>query len=135
MQHVLVYADSLSWGIIPDTRKRLSFEQRWPGVMEGKLNADGANVRAQAIGIAEDHPAAGERIERRRFDVRIAEGGDRVGPLVVGEQEQDVGPGRGTGRRTGPAVRRPPGSEGRAQRKGPPGAPGVRLARRARAEQ
>lgn len=45
MQHVLVYADSLSWGIIPDTRKRLSFEQRWPGVMEGKLNADGANVR------------------------------------------------------------------------------------------
>jgi lysophospholipase L1-like esterase len=45
VQHVLVYADSLSWGIIPDTRKRLSFEQRWPGVMEGKLNADGANVR------------------------------------------------------------------------------------------
>ena len=45
MQHVLVYADSLSWGIIPNTRKRLSFEQRWPGVMEGKLNAGGANVR------------------------------------------------------------------------------------------
>jgi lysophospholipase L1-like esterase len=45
VQHVLVYADSLSWGIIPDTRKRLSFEQRWPGVMEGRLNADGTNVR------------------------------------------------------------------------------------------
>ena len=45
MQHVLVYADSLSWGIIPNTRNRLSFEQRWPGIMEGKLNAEGANVR------------------------------------------------------------------------------------------
>ena len=45
MQHILVYADSLSWGIIPTTRKRLEFDQRWPGVMEIGLNAAGKNVR------------------------------------------------------------------------------------------
>ena len=45
MQHVLVYSDSLSWGIIPMTRKRLAFEQRWPGVMEIALTAMGRKVR------------------------------------------------------------------------------------------
>ncbi len=45
MQHILVYADSLSWGIIPTTRKRLEFDQRWPGVMEIGLNGAGKTVR------------------------------------------------------------------------------------------
>jgi lysophospholipase L1-like esterase len=45
MHQILVYADSLTWGIIPDTRRRLPFEQRWPGVMEGRLNAAGHGVR------------------------------------------------------------------------------------------
>ena len=45
MQHILVYADSLSWGIVPGTRERLSFEARWPGVMEGALAAKGRGVR------------------------------------------------------------------------------------------
>jgi lysophospholipase L1-like esterase len=45
MQHILVYADSLSWGIIPTTRKRLEFDQRWPGVMEICLNVAGKTVR------------------------------------------------------------------------------------------
>ena len=45
MQGILVYADSLSWGIIPLTRQRLAFEARWPGVMETLLNAEGRNVR------------------------------------------------------------------------------------------
>lgn len=45
MQHVLVYADSLSWGIIPGTRKRLPFDQRWPGVMENALNSTGEKIR------------------------------------------------------------------------------------------
>lgn len=45
MQQVLVYADSLTWGIIPDTRRRLPFEQRWPGVLEGKLSGAGLRVR------------------------------------------------------------------------------------------
>jgi lysophospholipase L1-like esterase len=45
MHQILVYADSLSWGIIPDTRKRLEFEKRWPGVLETSLNRAGSNVR------------------------------------------------------------------------------------------
>jgi lysophospholipase L1-like esterase len=45
MEHVLVYGDSLSWGIVPETRRRLPFEGRWPGVMEAALSADGRAVR------------------------------------------------------------------------------------------
>jgi len=45
MQQILVYSDSLSWGIIPNTRRRLPFEQRWPGVMELALCASGVKVR------------------------------------------------------------------------------------------
>lgn len=45
MQQILVYADSLSWGIIPNTRKRFNFEQRWPGVMEIELQQMGLSVR------------------------------------------------------------------------------------------
>lgn len=45
MKQILVYADSLTWGIVPDTRRRLPFEKRWPGVMELMLNRDGCNVR------------------------------------------------------------------------------------------
>lgn len=45
MQHVLVYSDSLTWGIIPTTRQRLPFDQRWPGVMENLLAASGRRVR------------------------------------------------------------------------------------------
>ena len=45
MHNVFVYSDSLTWGIIPNTRKRLPFEQRWPGVLENKLNGLGHKVR------------------------------------------------------------------------------------------
>lgn len=45
MKQILVYADSLSWGIVPTTRRRLSFDQRWPGVLENALNRDGRAVR------------------------------------------------------------------------------------------
>ncbi|MCB1759080.1 MAG: SGNH/GDSL hydrolase family protein [Gammaproteobacteria bacterium] len=45
MQQILIYADSLTWGIIPDTRARLPFEQRWPGVLERALNQGGGGVR------------------------------------------------------------------------------------------
>jgi lysophospholipase L1-like esterase len=45
MQQILVYSDSLSWGIIPETRCRLSFESRWPGVMEKALQRDGQTIR------------------------------------------------------------------------------------------
>ena len=43
---ILVYADSLSWGIIPSTRLRLPFSKRWPGVLEQQLNtANDATAR------------------------------------------------------------------------------------------
>ena len=45
MQHILVYSDSLSWGIIPMTRARLPFDERWPGVMEIALCSAGRKVR------------------------------------------------------------------------------------------
>jgi len=45
MQQILVYGDSLSWGIIPLTRQRLTFQERWPGVMEDRLNSSGDRVR------------------------------------------------------------------------------------------
>src|SRR5262244_4526336 len=45
MRQILVYGDSLSWGIIPETRKRFAFEERWPGALEKELNASGSNVR------------------------------------------------------------------------------------------
>jgi lysophospholipase L1-like esterase len=45
MQQILVYADSLSWGIVPHTRNRLPFDARWPGVMENRLNARARKAR------------------------------------------------------------------------------------------
>ena len=45
MKQILVYSDSLSWGIIPATRNRFRFDHRWPGVMESKLNNTGMRVR------------------------------------------------------------------------------------------
>ena len=44
-RQILVYGDSLTWGIIPNTRGRLPFEARWPGVMEHDLVARGRRVR------------------------------------------------------------------------------------------
>lgn len=45
MEQVLIYSDSLTWGIIPDTRKRLPFDKRWPGVFENSLKGLGKDVR------------------------------------------------------------------------------------------
>jgi lysophospholipase L1-like esterase len=49
MQQILVYSDSLSWGIVPTTRKRLPFDARWPGVMEIALAE-----RHQPVRVIED---------------------------------------------------------------------------------
>lgn len=45
MKQLLVYSDSLSWGIIPDTRQRQPFNKRWPGVLELALKQLGDDVR------------------------------------------------------------------------------------------
>jgi hypothetical protein len=43
MHQIFVYADSLSWGIISDTRSRFRFDKRWPGIVE--LQRFGISVR------------------------------------------------------------------------------------------
>tara|TARA_B110000483_G_scaffold234349_1_gene304277 strand:+ start:2102 stop:2740 length:639 start_codon:yes stop_codon:yes gene_type:complete len=45
MKQILVYSDSLTWGIIPGTRRRLEFNDRWTGYMENLLNQNGVEVR------------------------------------------------------------------------------------------
>jgi len=40
-----VYGDSLTWGIIPGTRRRLEPERRWPHVLERDLRGRGSDVR------------------------------------------------------------------------------------------
>lgn len=45
MDQLLVYSDSLTWGITPNTRKRLPFDKRWPGVLEKALTDRGNLVR------------------------------------------------------------------------------------------
>jgi lysophospholipase L1-like esterase len=45
MEHLLVYGDSLTWGIIPGTRRRLAPERRWPLVLERELRLHGREVR------------------------------------------------------------------------------------------
>ncbi len=45
MEQILIYSDSLTWGIIPNTRKRLSFDKRWPGIFENELLNENKNVR------------------------------------------------------------------------------------------
>ncbi|MFT6791242.1 MAG: lysophospholipase L1-like esterase [Cellvibrionaceae bacterium] len=51
MQQILVYSDSLSWGIIPGSRRRLTFEKRGPGVFEKTLIGLGRNVRVIENGL------------------------------------------------------------------------------------
>ena len=43
MQTVLLYGDSLSWGIVPGTRNRWPFAERWAGVLQARLG-DGVRV-------------------------------------------------------------------------------------------
>jgi lysophospholipase L1-like esterase len=45
MKQVLVYGDSLTWGIVPGTRRRLAFAERWPGILEAELIRGGIAVR------------------------------------------------------------------------------------------
>lgn len=45
MKQILVYGDSLSWGIVPGTRRRLLFSERWPGILEAALLSGGQGVR------------------------------------------------------------------------------------------
>src|SRR5215471_9965551 len=41
---ILIYGDSMSWGIVPLTRERFPLESRWPGVMQNTLHSAGLVV-------------------------------------------------------------------------------------------
>lgn len=45
MINILVYGDSLAWGIIPGTRERLEFKDRWPGFMQNAIQSNQKNIR------------------------------------------------------------------------------------------
>ena len=45
MKQILVYGDSLTWGIVPGTRRRLPFSERWPAILEAGLVNAGQPVR------------------------------------------------------------------------------------------
>ncbi len=45
MDEILIYSDSLTWGIIPNTRRRLPYHKRWPGIFDQALSEQGINVR------------------------------------------------------------------------------------------
>jgi lysophospholipase L1-like esterase len=45
VDQILIYSDSLTWGIIPNTRNRLPFDKRWPGIFENFLKKEGKNIR------------------------------------------------------------------------------------------
>ncbi|MBV1920952.1 MAG: SGNH/GDSL hydrolase family protein [Pseudomonadales bacterium] len=38
--NIVIYGDSVSWGIIPNTRNRLPFEKRWGGVLQSELGGE-----------------------------------------------------------------------------------------------
>lgn len=45
MRQILVYGDSLSWGINPGTRERHPYGVRWPTVLESGLSGIGVPIR------------------------------------------------------------------------------------------
>jgi len=45
MQQIFLYSDSVSWGVIPNTRERFTFDKRWTGICEIDLNSKGYKTR------------------------------------------------------------------------------------------
>lgn len=45
MKQILVYGDSLTWGIVPGSRQRLAAVRRWPVILETELLRQGHQVR------------------------------------------------------------------------------------------
>jgi hypothetical protein len=56
-------------GILPNARKRLPFEQRWPGVLENTLSASGGRLRILELrGLADAYREIGASLGRHFFD-------------------------------------------------------------------
>ena len=50
-------------------------------------------------GVVEDHSIGGQLVEMGRLDDRVAHAAQVVEPLIVGQQEENIGPGLLAGRR------------------------------------
>jgi lysophospholipase L1-like esterase len=68
MEQILIYADSLTWGIVPNTRNRLPFEHRWPGVFENALVRAGKGIRTIAAESSAHFFDAGKVTESSQVD-------------------------------------------------------------------
>lgn len=72
----------------------INVEEVAPGEEHGARGHAGRAVQAALhIGAVEGHTAAHEAVEVRCLDGRVAQRGDGVRALVVGEDEEDIGPG------------------------------------------
>lgn len=41
MKRILIYGDSIPWGLIPTTKfERFAFQERWPGILQGILGSE-----------------------------------------------------------------------------------------------
>ena len=100
-KQILVYADSLSWGIIPMTRKRFAFDERWPGIVELTLNKMGKKVRVTIVAAGFENIGEADEIGLR-IDMRI---GDRIAHARLrGQVDDDIGLAGGHGRLQGGVV-------------------------------
>jgi hypothetical protein len=89
---VAVFAEEFAQEFLAGERLGVQGEPRLAGVEHGAArDADGAAVAAEDVVAAEADAGAGEAVDDGRLDVRVAVGGDGVGALVVGEEEEDVG--------------------------------------------
>ena len=76
----------LAFELVLDAEERAAGHEHGP-----RRHADGAAVAAHDVGVAEHGAGLREPVEVRRADVVVAQRVDRVEPLVVAEQEEDIG--------------------------------------------
>ena len=84
VRHVLLDEAFLA-AVVVEAEPRAAAHGHVPG-----RDADRPRVSAQAVRVAEHERTLRKPVQARRDDVRISQRGDRVEPLVVGENEQDV---------------------------------------------
>ena len=75
----------LAFELVVDAEERAAGHEHGP-----RRHADGAAGAAHDVGAAEHGAGLREPVELRRADVVVAERVDRVEPLVVAEQEEDI---------------------------------------------
>lgn len=89
---VAVLAEKFAHEFLASERLGVHGEPRFSGVEHGAArDADGTAVAAEDVVVAEADAGPREAIDDGSLDVCVAVGGDGVGALVVGEEEEDVG--------------------------------------------